>query len=195
MSMGPWGTALRADADVVGAVGGVAPLPRPLPASAAPGAFRRRHLFLSSRKGRRGAFRRRLRGRGSPPDRPGYNFDLCPARGRLHADVGPGRPHCLARRNELSAAGPAGFADDDARAAGEDRRVGRGGGHGGRFAAAEVAQPFRLPGVRRRSQAAGRAALGRLRREGGQTRGAFGKGRVLCGRLAARKCWPRPACR
>ena len=75
---GPLGTALRADADLVGAVGGVAHLSGPLPVPAAAGALRGRHLLPGAG---RLAHARSCRRRACGPagmDRGMYNFDGCP---------------------------------------------------------------------------------------------------------------------
>ena len=126
-----------------------------LPAAA--GAVRRRHLLSAARRPRR---------RASPGHRrSGYDYDDCTAEvvltrmsvkdGRIVLPDGMSyRLLVLPRRDH-----------DDAAAAAQDQGTGRGRRDGRRPAAAEVAEPDRLPEVRRGGEATGRRALGRLRRQ------------------------------
>ena len=137
---GTLGTALRADADLVGAIQGLARVPRPLPVPVAARAVRGRHL-LSATGGRPAAVRAAAGGdeRAVHPWR--LQLRRLHAGSGAHADERAGRPHRAARRNELPPAGAAAGGNDDAGFARQDQRTGRGRGDGrGAGASAESRQ-------------------------------------------------------
>ena len=169
---GPLGPALRADADLVGAIQGLARIPGPLPVPVAARAVRRRRLLPAAR-GRPAALRAPAHGIDGPV-RP-RRLQLR----RLHAGSGPhahereGWPHRAARRHELPPARAAPGRNDDAGPLGQDQGAGRSRGHGrSAVASTEIARFDRLPGLRSTGQVARRRSLGHRRSAGGRHRAA-----------------------
>ena len=138
MSMGPWGLHYERTQTWWEQSVGVASIPGPLPASLATRPVRGRHLLLAAGRVAAG-FCSAGRPHGQSARPPGLRLRRLLARRGADADVGQGRPHRPARRHELPPAGAARLANHEAALAGQDRRAGRGGRHGRRSPAAEVA--------------------------------------------------------
>ena len=82
--------------------------------------------------------------RGDPPGRSGPTFDGCPPETLARLGECQGRPARLSGRHELPRAGAAGTRDDDAGAPPESSGPRRGGRHGHRTEAAEIAVACRI---------------------------------------------------
>ena len=184
------GTVFHRSLDLVGAVEAVARVCRPLPTHASAGAARGRCLFRGAR-GRAVSFcgahsHGRLR---RDPRSARIQLRRLPPGTGAPRHEGSGRMRRVALRDALSSAGPAQLQrrwpagdarrrqlrlhgrpvaegpDHDSPVARTDQGTRRGRGHRAGDAAAEVAEPGRLPGVRPGIDAVGRRAVGQERRK------------------------------